>query len=525
MTIFTITDLVDWSRAQFALTAMYHWLFVPLTLGLGFICAFMETIYYRRGFDPEWRRTVRFWMRLFAVNFAIGVATGLILEFEFGTNWSNYSYFVGDIFGAPLAIEGILAFFMESTFVAVMFFGWNRVSPRMHLASTWLTAIGANLSALWILVANAWMQYPAGMRFNIETARNEMVDFLEVALSPVAMSKFAHTVTSGFLLASLFVVAISAWFLLKKRQEAFAIRSMKVAAVFGLVSAVVTAWTGDTSGVHVARYQPAKLAAMEALYEGRNGTPLTVVGLLNTDKKHDNDAPIFDFEVKIDKMLSLLAFHDLDAFVPGFNDLIYGNAEHGIMPVSEKMERGRKALEQVTLYSNAMREGDTGELARIKRLFDIDTPEGEAFYNDYFRYFGYGFLKSEDEIVPPIGLVFYSFRVMVGLGVWFVVLFAACLVMLKKGTLVRRRWALWLMLLSLPLPYVAGQAGWIVSEVGRQPWTVQDMLPAMASVSELSYEAVRTTFFIFAVLFTMLLVAEIMIMVRQVKNGPEAIKD
>src|SRR5512145_2917016 len=217
-------SLVNWSRAQFALTAMYHWLFVPLTLGLGFIIAFMETIYVKTK-NPEWKRITKFWMTLFGINFAIGVATGIILEFEFGTNWSNYSWFVGDIFGAPLAVEGIMAFFLESTFVVVMFFGWDKVSKKFHLTSTWLTAIGANLSALWILVANSWMQYPAGVHFNPDTARNEMLNFWEVLFSPVAINKFLHTVSSGFVLASVFVTGISAWFLLKKRDVNFARKS------------------------------------------------------------------------------------------------------------------------------------------------------------------------------------------------------------------------------------------------------------------------------------------------------------
>ena len=228
---------VDWSRAQFAMTAIYHWLFVPLTLGLSIICAIMETIYYRTG-DPFWKRTAKFWMRLFGINFAIGVATGLILEFEFGTNWSNYSHFVGDIFGAPLAIEGILAFFLESTFVAVMFFGWNKVSKRFHLASTWLTGLGATISAWWILVANAWMQYPVGMAFNPETVRNEMVDFAAVALSPMAIAKFFHTVLSSWILGAVFVVGISCWYLLRNRQKEFALSSIKVAAAVGLFASL-----------------------------------------------------------------------------------------------------------------------------------------------------------------------------------------------------------------------------------------------------------------------------------------------
>ena len=198
---------VDWSRAQFALTAIYHWLFVPLTLGLAVVMGIMETCYYRTR-KEFWRTATRFWQRLFGINFAMGVATGIILEFEFGTNWSNYSWFVGDIFGAPLAIEGILAFFMESTFVAVMFFGWNKVSAGFHLASTWLTGLGATLSAWWILVANAWMQYPIGCTFNPDTMRNEMTSFLDVALSPFAIDKFTHTITSSWILGAAFTVGI-----------------------------------------------------------------------------------------------------------------------------------------------------------------------------------------------------------------------------------------------------------------------------------------------------------------------------
>ena len=272
-----LASLVDLSRLQFALTAMYHWIFVPLTLGLGFIIAIMETYYVRTG-NEFWKRTAKFWMNIFAVNFAIGVATGIILEFQFGTNWSNYSWFVGDIFGAPLAIEGILAFFLESTFFAVMFFGWNKVSKKAHLISTYLVAIGTNLSALWILVANAWMQFPTGMQFNPDTARNEMVDFWSVALSPVAINKFIHTTTNGYVLAAVFVIGISAWFLMKKREEEFARKSIKISAIFGLISLIILIWSGDGSATHVAKKQPMKLAAMEGLYKSHNGTAIVAFG-------------------------------------------------------------------------------------------------------------------------------------------------------------------------------------------------------------------------------------------------------
>ena len=339
---------VDWSRAQFAMTAIYHWLFVPLTLGLGFLIAIMETLYVRTK-DPFWLRTTKFWMRLFGINFAIGVATGLILEFEFGTNWSNYSHFVGDIFGAPLAIEGILAFFLESTFIAVMFFGWRKVSRGFHLTATWLTAFGANLSAWWILVANSWMQYPVGCDFNLETVRNEMTSFSAVALSPVAVNKFFHTVTSSFVLAALFVVGVSAWYLLRRREQLMARRSIAIASAFGFVFALVTAFTGDRSGAIVARVQPMKLAAMyhvcvaekyrkhgighqmalaamEALYDGQQGAPLTAVGILRPEaQRTGGDA--FYFRIDIPKMLSLMSFRSADAFVPGINDLVYGNEE------------------------------------------------------------------------------------------------------------------------------------------------------------------------------------------------------
>ena len=279
-------DVVNWSRAQFALTAIYHWLFVPLTLGLALIMAIMETYYYRTG-EEFWKKTARFWQRLFGINFAMGVATGIILEFEFGTNWSNYSWFVGDIFGAPLAIEGMLAFFMESTFVAVMFFGWKKVSRGFHLASTWLTGIGATISAWWILVANAWMQNPVGCEFNPDTMRNEMTSFWEVALSPMAVNKFTHTITSAWFLGAAFCVGVSCWYLLKKRHVEFARKSLKIGATVGLVSSLLTAMVGDESAYLVAKHQPMKLAAMEALYEGGKGEALTAVALVNPFSQPD----------------------------------------------------------------------------------------------------------------------------------------------------------------------------------------------------------------------------------------------
>ena len=316
-------SVVDWSRAQFALTACYHWMFVPLTLGLGIVVALLETIYYRTR-KQEWLDICKFWMMLFGVNFAIGVATGIILEFEFGTNWSNYSWFVGDIFGAPLAIEGIFAFFCESTFFAVMMFGWKKFSPGQHLAATWLTAIGATFSAWWILVANSWMQYPVGMEFSADQMRNVMVDFWAVAFSPVAVNKFLHTVQAAWCLGGVFVLGVSSWYLLKNRHVDFAIKSIKVGGLVGLVGILMAMLTGDGSAVQVTKTQPMKLAAMEGLYEGQEGTPLVGFGIINPDKRYDNDEDAFLFEISIPKGLSILGRHDMDAFIPGIKDIIEG---------------------------------------------------------------------------------------------------------------------------------------------------------------------------------------------------------
>ena len=307
-------ELVDWSRAQFALTAIYHWFFVPLTLGLSFIVAFMHTIYYKTG-DQQWKNMTKFWMKLFGINFAIGVATGIILEFEFGTNWSNYSWIVGDIFGAPLAIEGILAFFLESTFIAVMFFGWGRVSKKFHMVSSWLVAFGSNLSALWILVANAWMQNPVGTKFNMDTARSEMVNFFDVALSSTAVFKFLHTISQAYIIGALFVVAVSAWYLLKGRHLLFAKKSILIASVFGFIASVFVGLTGDSSAYDVAHKQPMKLAAMEGLYDGEAGADLYAFGFLTDATDNTNFKGI-----RIPSMLSLMAFRDPNAFVPGVND-------------------------------------------------------------------------------------------------------------------------------------------------------------------------------------------------------------
>lgn len=509
--------LVDWSRAQFALTAIYHWLFVPLTLGLGVIVGIMETIYYRTG-DERWKTITKYWMTLFGVNFAIGVATGIILEFQFGTNWSNYSWFVGDIFGAPLAIEGIMAFFMEATFIAVMFFGWNKVSKRFHLASTWLTAIGASISALWILVANSWMQYPVGMKFDPETARNVMDDFWALVLSPVAINKFFHSVSAGWVLGSIFVVGVSSWYLLKNRENFLAKQSIRVGAWVGLVGALVVAYTGDGSAYQVADKQPMKLAAMEGVYHGKKGQELIAFGILNPAKEFNNNEKEFLFDIPIPKLLSILATREVDGFVPGINDIIDGGypdknlkgEEIIALSAQEKMERGRLAIAALADFNTARQNNDTTAMNEARARLEAN-----------YEYFGYGYVDSVEQLIPHVPFVFYSFHIMIILGGYFILFFILVLVLSYKEKLPNLKWALWLAILTIPLGYVCLEAGWIVAEMGRQPWVIQDIMPTFAAISKIEVASVQTTFWLFAALFTILLIAEVGIMLKQIKKGTE----
>ncbi|MBQ6162481.1 MAG: cytochrome ubiquinol oxidase subunit I [Prevotella sp.] len=506
-------SVIDWSRAQFALTAIYHWLFVPLTLGLALIMGIMETAYYRTG-KPFWRRTARFWQKLFGINFAMGVATGIILEFEFGTNWSNYSWFVGDIFGAPLAIEGIVAFFMESTFVAVMYFGWNKVSRGFHLASTWLTGIGATISAWWILVANAWMQYPVGCEFNADTVRNEMVSFFDVALSPFAVMKFCHTVISAWIVGAIFVVAVSCWYLLKKRETEMALKSIKIGAIVGLVASVLAAVTGDESAYQVAQKQPMKLAAMEALYNGGNDVSLTGVAWVNPFKQPDylneDEAPL---RIAMPNMLSFLATRDFHGYVPGIQQLWNGYEKpDGTREPSfdEKIESGKKAITALATYRKAKAEGNEAEAAEASQVLE-----------ENFKYFGYGYIKDKAELVPFIPINFWAFRVMVGLGALFILFFALVLFLFYRSDFLKHKYLHIAAIVLVPLAYIASESGWLVAEFGRQPWTIQDMLPVSASVSNVTSGSVALTFFLFLVLFTTMLAVEISILLKQIKKGPE----
>ena len=487
--------MIDWSRAQFALTAIYHWLFVPLTLGLAVIMGIAETKYYRTK-DEFWKDTAKFWQKLFGVNFAMGVATGIILEFEFGTNWSNYSWFVGDIFGAPLAVEGIVAFFMESTFVAVMFFGWKKVSPGFHLASTWLTGLGATISAWWILVANAWMQYPVGCEFNPDTMRNEMVSFAEVALSPFAVSKFCHTVTSAWIIGAIFCVGVCCWYLLKKRNTKLAIESMKIGAGVGLVAALLAGATGHKSGMDVAEVQPMKLAAMEALYDGGNEVGLKIIE-----------------GIELPYGLSIMATNDPQGYVPGINDILNGYTDNNgkvELSVDEKIERGKKAIEALANYRQARFASSDDGTAAAYNL---------SILKENMPYFGYGYIKDKNDVVPPVAVNFWAFRIMVGVGCLFILFFAVVLFMVYKKDITKLpAWHYWLAILLIPLGYIGSECGWLVAEFGRQPWTIQDMLPTWAAVSDLQSSSVIITFFLFLVLFTTMLAVEINILLKQIKN-------
>ena len=490
-------DVILWSRIQFAMTAAYHWLFVPLTLGLALVMAVMETLYVVKK-DEFWKKTAQYWMKIFAINFAVGIATGIILEFEFGTNWSNYSWFVGDMFGAPLAIEGILAFFMEATFFAVMFFGWEKVSKRFHLASTWLTGIGASISAYWILVANGWMQNPVGTTFNPDTVRSEMASaqaFWEVISNPVAVSKFFHSVTSGWVTGGVFVVGISCWYLLRKRQQKFARASILVGSIVGIVGSVAVMISGDSSGVHAAEFQPMKLAAAEGLQDGGRRAAFTIVP-----------------GVKIPALLSFLATHDADGYVPGINDILNGYTDgdgNAVPSVAEKMRRGREALDALAVYRE-LRDSDPAAAAEARSVLEANV-----------QYMGYGHLEKPEDVIPPVGIVFWSFRLMVGLGMLLLLELLLTGWLAWKDRLSGKRWLLVAALVCIPLVYICGQAGWIVAEVGRQPWTIQGLLPVNVAISSLSAAAVKTTFFLFLAIFTLFLVIEIRIMIGAIKKGPE----
>ena len=501
--------VVDLSRLQFAMTAMYHFLFVPLTLGLSFILAIMESVYVMTGREI-YRDMTRFWGKLFGINFAMGVATGITMEFQFGTNWAYYAHYVGDIFGAPLAIEGLMAFFLESTFIGLFFFGWDRLSKVQHLAVTWLVALGSNLSALWILVANAWMQNPVGAEFNPETLRMEMSSFVDLLFNPVAQVKFVHTVASGYVTGSMFVLAVSGWYLMRRRDLAFARRSFAVAAGFGLASALSVIVLGDESGYTLGDVQKVKLAAIEAAWETEKApAPFTVIGFPDEQKMETRAA------LDIPWVLGLIATRSTDKEVTGLKPLI---AKH-----EARIRSG------ILAYDNflKLRAGDK-------------SPDVRAAFDAHKQDLGYGLLltrytsrvidatdaqvkQAARDSIPPVAPLFWTFRFMVAAGFWILFLFAASFFYCARRTAENKRWLLLAILWSLPLPWLAAEAGWFVAEFGRQPWSIGEILPTFMSTSSVSAGDVGLSLAGFIVFYTALLVVDVFLLLKYVRLGPSSL--
>jgi cytochrome d ubiquinol oxidase subunit I len=433
-------DVVALSRLQFAVATLFHFLFVPLTLGLVVIVAIMETIYVRTG-DEEYKRMTKFWGKIFLLNFVIGVVTGITLEFQFGTNWSRYSKYVGDVFGSLLAIEATVAFFLESTFIGLWAFGWKRLSPKLHLACIWLVAVASNTSAYWILVANSWMQHPVG--HTIRNNRAELNDFLAVISQPFAILTFLHTILGAFILSGFLVLGVSAYHLLRKNEVAFFKKSFRIAAVITVITAICEVGVGDLHGKHMAAAQPTKLAAVEAQWETEKGASFYLL-LVPDEANERNRVAMF----AIPKFLSRLALGDWDAEFKGLKS----------WPKEER---------------------------------------------------------------PPVTLTFWSFRLMVGLGFFFVLV--SIWAWLKRNSPEDSPWLLRLLLVTIPLPYLAAELGWMVTEVGRQPWIVYGVMKTAAAASPVASSQVGISLAAFIVVYSLLGLACFYLIFNHARKGPEAL--
>jgi len=500
-------DLVELSRLQFAVTALYHFLFVPLTIGLSVLLGIMETVYVMTG-RPIWRDITKFWGMLFGINFAMGVATGITMEFQFGMNWAYYSHYVGDVFGAPLAIEGLMAFFMEATFVGLFFFAWDKLSRVQHLVATWALAMGTNFSALWILIANGWMQYPIGARFNVDTMRMEVTDFMAVLFNPVAQAKFVHTVSAGYVTGSVFVLAVSAWYLLRGRHIEIAKRSMTVAASFGIASALSVVVLGDESGYTAGHNQKMKIAAIEAMWDTEPApASFTLFGL------PDLETQTTRYEIKVPWLLGLIATRSVDTPVPGIKELV------GI--ARTRIKDGLIAYEALQAIKSNPHDSDLrtqldahadnlGYALLLKRQRpDIENADDAEI------------AKAADSTIPNVPVLFWSFRVMVGLGMWFIALFAAAFLFSARSMLDRYRWFLWAALLTLPLPWIAAELGWVVAEYGRQPWVIEGVLPTALGVSSIDAGNVVFSLTGFALFYSALLVVDLYLLIKYIRLGPQ----
>jgi len=500
--------LVELSRLQFAMTAMYHFLFVPLTLGLSILVAIMETVYVMTG-RPIWRQMTKFWAMLFGINFVLGVATGLTMEFQFGMNWSYYSHYVGDIFGAPLAIEGLMAFFLEATFVGLMFLGWDKLSRVQHAVVTWLVAIGSNFSALWILIANGWMQNPIGAEFNPDTMRMEMTSFFEVLFNEVAQAKFVHTVSAGYVTASVFVLGVSALYLLQNKHKDLARRSIAVASAFGLASALSVVVLGDESGYSASHTQKMKLAALEAMWETHDApAPFTLVGI------PDKEARETHYAVEIPWVMGLIGTRSLTEEIPGINDLVLeaeDKIRNGLLAYDALMtiRTEREATPQDVRETFETYSDDLGFAFLLKKYVEDPRDATEEQIA----------LAAEDTI-PGVGPLFWAFRLMVGLGFSFI---AVMLYFFWRASFKQMhfpRWSLYAAVAIIPTPWIASELGWFVAEFGRQPWTVDGVLPTALSASHLSVADLLITLAGFLTLYTVLFVIEMSLMVKYIRKGP-----
>lgn len=499
-------DVVHLSRLQFGLTAMYHFIFVPLTLGLGVLLGIMETVYVMTGREI-WKEMTKFWGVLFGINFAMGVATGLPMEFQFGTNWAYYSHYVGDVFGLPLAIEGMMAFFLEGSFVGLFFFGWDRLSKKGHLLVTWLLALGTNLSALWILIANGWMQHPVGTYFDFQTMRMEVAHFSDILFNPVAQAKFVHTVSAGYVTGSIFVLAISAFYLLRGRNVALAKRSIMIAASFGIASAFSVVVLGDESGYLINANQKMKIAAIEGMWiTDPAPASFSLFGIPDQVNHKTN------YEVKIPYVLGIIATRSFNEPLLGINDLVaqaQGRISRGIQAYAALQTlmsnpHDTQAQSRLKLYSD-----DLGYALLLKRYTQkiVDATPAQI-------------IAASWDTVPPVAPLFWGFRIMVACGLFMIALFITAFILSVRSK-IQKKWFLWLALCSLPIPWIASELGWMVAEVGRQPWIIEGVLPTFMAASSLSTGSLYLSIGGFVLMYTFLACVELFLMVKYIRLGPE----
>ena len=502
-------DVVNLSRFQFAATAMYHFIFVPLTLGLSFMLAIMESVYVMTG-RPIWKRMTMFWGTLFGINFALGVGTGIVMEFQFGMNWSYYSHYVGDVFGAPLALEGLMAFFLEATFVGLFFFGWNRLSKMGHLTVTWLVALGTNFSALWILIANGWMQNPVGAVFNPDTMRMEMTDFAAIFFNPVAQAKFVHTVSAGYVTGAMFVMSISAWYLLRGRHVDLAKRSMVVAASFGLAGALSVVVLGDESGYLTTEHQRMKIAAMESMWHTEDAPASFNLFAMPNQAERRND-----YAVEIPYVMGLIGTRSLTTPMLGIEDLV---------------ERAKQRVRDgVVAYGALQRVRSNPQDAEARKVFDETWPHLgyglllKRYHEDITQATEADITRAAWDTVPDVAPLFWAFRIMVAVGMYLILFFGVAFWLASSGRLARYPGLLKIAVWSLPLPWVAIESGWYVAEAGRQPWVIEGVLPTYYAASGLSMTDLVASLTIFLVLYSILFVVGTRLLLRAVRTGPKEV--